>query len=180
MALGLPSPPDCRRLLRGAGCPPDVVAHAGLVARLARTIAERLHARGHACHVDLVVAASHLHDIGRSRTHGLDHASVGAEILRARGLPEALVRCVERHTGGGIDPEEARALGLPVRDYTPRTLEEKVVCQADNLVDGTRRQKLQDELDHLRGLGFEPAAAKVEALHRELSALIGQDLDTLE
>lgn len=176
---GVPTPLECEKLLREAGCPPPILAHTGAVARLARAIAERCRARGQRVDVDLVVAGAHLHDIGRSRTQGLDHASVGAGILRERGFPEALVLCVERHTGGGIDADEARRLGLPVKDYTPRTLEEKIVCHADNLIDGPRRQKLQDEVDHLRSRGLDRVARKIEALHQELSRLTGQDLDAL-
>lgn len=136
--------------------------------------------RGNGCDVDLVVAAAHLHDVGRSRTQGLDHASVGARMLRERGFSEPLILCVERHTGGGIDEEEARRLRLPPKDYTPRTLEEKIVCHADNLLDGSRRQSVKDELAYLRGLGLHAPARKVESLHQELSQLVGEDLDSFE
>jgi len=98
-----------------------------------------LNAKGQKVDVGLVHAAALLHDIGRSKTHDLRHASVGADLLRARGYPESLCLCVERHTGGGIDPDEARHLGLPVKDYTPRSLEEKIVCHTDNLFNGSQR-----------------------------------------
>lgn len=173
----VPSPPECRRILQESGTPADVVAHAEAVERVAAPIALRLEQLGQAIDVDLVVAGALLHDIGRSRTHGLDHAGVGADLLRQRGLPEALCLVVERHTGGGIDADEARQLGLPARDYTPRSIEERVVCAADNLVDGTRRQKVQEELDHLRARGLLEVAAKIERLHQDLSDLARRNLD---
>lgn len=162
-----------------AGCTTPVIAHTSRVATVAVAIAGEIRSRGHGLDIDLVLAGARLHDIGRSKTHGLDHASVGAEILREKGFPEPLCLIVERHTGGGIDPTEARLLGLPVKDYTPQTLEEKIVCQADNLVDGTRRQKVQEELAHLRNRGLERVAAKIERLHAELSRLAGRDLDEI-
>ena len=64
---------------------------------------------------DLISRGALLHDIGRSRTHGIEHAYLGADILRRRGLDEPIVRIVERHIGAGIDPEEAAELGLPPR-----------------------------------------------------------------
>lgn len=176
---GLPDAAACRALLRQMGAGEDIIAHTDAVARVALPIARALAGRGHPVDLDLVVAGAHLHDIGRARTHGLDHATVGADMVRTQGLPEALALVVERHTGGGIDADEARRLGLPARDYTPRTLEEKVVCQADNLVDNVARQKVQEELAHLRGRGLHHVAAKIEALHRELSALAGRDLDLI-
>jgi uncharacterized protein (TIGR00295 family) len=174
-----PTPQDCIDLLRGAGAAEPVIAHTSAVARVAVPVAQQLVACRHAVDVELVQAGALLHDIGRAKSHGLDHASLGARMLREMGLPEPLCLIVERHTGGGIDAEDARRLGLPPKDYTPRTVEEKVVCQADNLVDGSRRQKVHEELAHLRARGLDHVAAKIEALHRELSALAGRDLDDI-
>lgn len=174
---GVPTPEECRRLFQDLHLDPSVVNHVEAVAALAKRVAEALQNRGRAVNAGLVHAGALLHDLGRSRTHGLDHASVGARLLRERGYPEALCLCVERHTGGGIDLAEARALGLPPKDYTPRTLEEKIVCQVDNLLDGSLRQSVASEVEYLNSLGLPKAARKVAALHRELSDLLGTDLD---
>lgn len=147
------------------------------VASLAVRLAAALRSKGHAIDVGLVQAGALLHDIGRSKTHTIRHATVGADLLRARGLPEPLVLCVERHTGGGIDREEARSLGLPERDYNPRSLEEKIVCHADNLFDGDRRQALADEVRWLASQDLPHVAEKVQGLHAELSRLLEMDLD---
>jgi uncharacterized protein len=42
---------------------------------------------------------------------------------------------MEKHIRGGLTEEEATELGLPVKDYTLRTPEEKIVIYADRLVD---------------------------------------------
>ncbi|MBI2078802.1 MAG: HDIG domain-containing protein [Euryarchaeota archaeon] len=173
----LPTPDECRRIFREEGLHPLVVEHVEAVAALARRVAEALREKGRPVDVGLVHIGALLHDIGRSQSQGLDHAAKGAQLLRDRGLPEPLCLCVERHTGGGIDLAEAQALGLPRKDYTPRTLEEKLVCHIDNLFDGSKRQPLAQELAYLRSQRLEGAALKVKRLHDEISALLGTDLD---
>ncbi|KAF5414541.1 MAG: Ribonuclease Y [Candidatus Methanogaster sp.] len=109
---------DTLHLLHKAGCPPDVIAHAHAVAKYALEIAERYNAR-HRNHADieLVITGALLHDIGRARSNGVDHAVAGAEIAQAFGLDERIVRIIKRHIGAGIPKEEAERLGLPREDY---------------------------------------------------------------
>ena len=51
------------------------------------------------------------------------------------GLEEAIRQVILKHIRGGLTEAEARELGLPVRDYTLRTPEEKIVIYADRMVD---------------------------------------------
>ena len=91
---------------------------------------------------DFVEEAAMLHDIGiiycnASKifcgTHAyIEHGYWGAELLRKEGLPKhALV--AERHTGTGITMDQVirEHLPIPIRDYCPISLEEKIVCYAD-------------------------------------------------
>lgn len=127
-----------------------------------------------------VQAGALLHDIGRTQVQDVRHASVGAEILRGDGSwPPALVHVVERHTGAGIDAEEAARLKIPVKDYTPHSLEERIVCHADNLFTGDRRIPVAQLQAAYRGKGLEAAAAKLGALHESLGRELGADLDRL-
>ena len=62
----------------------------------------------------------------------LAHGVLGRQLLEKEGLGLHALVC-ERHTGAGITAEEIRegGLPLPVRDYLPVSLEEKIICVAD-------------------------------------------------
>lgn len=92
---------------------------------------------------EFVYEAAMLHDIGIVRTdapgigcHGtypyICHGMLGAEILRAEGLPRH-ARVAERHTGTGLTEATIKAQGLPLppKDYSPETMEEQIICFAD-------------------------------------------------
>ena len=87
---------------------------------------------------DLIRKGALLHDIGRSRTHGITHAVEGVKIAKEYGYDEDVLNIIERHIGAGITESEAEKLGLPKKSYVPQTLEEKIVAHADNLVSGSR------------------------------------------
>lgn len=86
---------------------------------------------------DLIKKGALLHDIGRSKTHGISHAVEGRAIAEKYGYSEDVLNIIERHIGAGITKEEAVELGLPEKSYVPETLEEKIVAHADNLINGT-------------------------------------------
>ncbi len=171
----------CLSFLVEENCPNAVIDHCMAVEHLALKIAKRITQDRET--LDLISRAALLHDIGRSRTHGIGHAAASADILRKRGLDESLVRIVERHIGAGIDTGEAKELGLPPGNYMPETLAEKIVAHADNLIThnerGPARWKLSDAVERERGKGNEAQAIRMEKLHRELSELAGIDLDEI-
>ena len=119
-------------LLEGAGCDARVIAHCRAVDDVAIRYADRIPLANR----ELVHAGAYLHDIGRAKTHTILHAQAGADYCRSIGLPESVARIVERHTGAGLTADECTLLGLLPRDCVPATLEEKIVCNADNLVAG--------------------------------------------
>lgn len=121
------------RILASAGCSRHVRLHCRKVREAAREyIAEGIADR------DLVEAGAALHDIGRAKTHSIAHGQVGADICRGMGLPEEVARIVECHVGAGIPVCECILLGLEPRDCVPRTIEERIVAHADNMVQGER------------------------------------------
>lgn len=131
-------------LLTISGCQPEVIEHCRAVAGYSKTIAIKIlkcsELKGELRDIDieLVYLGGLLHDIGRSRTHGIWHAVEGARIAVENDLDSRLVNIIERHIGAGISRTEALDLGLPERDYFPLTIEEKIVAHADNLVAGSR------------------------------------------
>jgi tRNA (cytidine56-2'-O)-methyltransferase len=127
-----------------------------------------------------VVAGALLHDIGRSLAQDVRHASLGAALLREEGWDEAVVRIVERHTGAGIDAAEAAALKLPVKDYTPVTLEERIVAHADNLYSGDKRLSLEQLGAKYQAKRLPMAWIKIRKLHAGLTEELAVDLETLE
>ncbi|MDD2961250.1 MAG: HD domain-containing protein [Muribaculaceae bacterium] len=93
---------------------------------------------------DFVYEAAMLHDIGIYQTNApsiycfgsepyLCHGIIGAKLLRAEGLNRHALVC-ERHIGAGLTAAEIKeqSLPLPMVDYLPQTIEEKLVCYADN------------------------------------------------
>lgn len=170
---------DAWALLGRHGPPAWVPRHSRCVEALAAAMCDRAEARGLQVDRALVQAGALLHDVGRSVTQDVRHASAGAELLRRDGLPEPLVLVVERHTGAGIDAAEAAALGLPAKDYTPQSLEERIVAHADNLYSGQRRLALAELRGKYLAKGLPAAWAKIERLHGELGRLLGADLEAL-
>jgi len=163
------------RLLSQNGCSSKVIAHCKAVSALAVKIAKACEKKGLNVDIKLVQVGALLHDIGRSKTHNVDHVVVGAEIARTLNLPESVVSIIERHAGGGITINEARKLGWPVKSYRPQTLEEKIVTYADKLIEGLRRVRIERTIKKLsRELDEEhPSIKRVKKLHEEFSSLIG-------
>ena len=164
-----PDENECLELLKKAGCEENVIEHVKMVAELAVAMAEKCGAD-----VELVRAGALLHDIGRGKTHGIDHAVVGAEMLRKWGYPEELVRIVERHIGAGIDEKEAEKLGLPVKSYIPETMEEKIVAEADNYA-GEGEDGIRSLAERLIKKGSPEAAKRVLRLHEEMKPCIPEE-----
>ena len=156
------------------GTPSHVIDHCINVTRIALRIGSQLIFRGHEVDMRLVEAGALLHDIGRSRTHEIDHAIVGAEIVREMGMPEELVHIIESHIGAGIPADEAVKLGLPEKHYFAETLEEKIVAYADKLIMGRREIHFEATAESFAlKLGEDhPSIDRLWTLHNEMSDLL--------
>lgn len=170
----IPSEKKCIELLTQTGCSEDVINHCKAVRNIAVKMAKKAGAD-----IDLVKAGALLHDIGRSETHGISHAVQGARIAEKLGLPECIVNIIERHIGAGLSKKEAVKLGLAEKDYIPISLEEKIVCHADNLIDDCRRQKIEKEVKRALREGHNEYAVRLVSLHKELSDLCGMDVNDI-
>jgi uncharacterized protein len=164
----MPDQPTLRyeAMLHDAGCSKKVIAHCRAVRDCALEYARRNPDADYA----LIEAGSMLHDIGRGTTHTIQHAQAGADLLRSMGFSEEIARIVECHTGAGLTAEECVELGLDARDCMPRTIEEKIVTHADNLIAGTRRMTIEESLASAAHLP-EKARVRMLRLSQEVEAL---------
>ncbi len=107
--------------------------HSIIVHDLALFLARKIMEKGHKADLKLLGTACILHDIGYATTkESIKHGVESARVLRDEGL-EREARAAECHIGIGITPEDAEKLGLGYNDYMPKTIEEKILCYADNL-----------------------------------------------
>ena len=164
---------DALRALRQAGCSDKVVQHCLAVERTALEIGRRIHEKGHEIDLKIVSIGALLHDIGRARTHNIEHGVEGAKILCKLGLGK-FARFAECHLGAGIPATETRELGLPARNFIPKTTEEKVVTYADKLVMKHHKTSYKRALEWFKSeLGSEhPAVERFKLLHAEIQKLL--------
>jgi uncharacterized protein len=120
-------------VLRTAGMSEDDITHSVHVAEKALEIARRIVGDG--IDQELVGRGALFHDLGKCKTHEMEHGKIGAELGRKIGLPEEVTAIMEKHIRGGLTEAEAKELCLPVKDYTLKRLEERIVIYADRLVD---------------------------------------------
>lgn len=98
--------------------------------------------------------------IGCTGTHRyIMHGRLGAEVLREEGYPQ-YARIAERHTGTGLTAKqiETQHLPLPNHDFTPETIEEKIICYADKFFSKTRldhRKTTEEVTSSLKKFGQE-------------------------
>ncbi len=170
----IPTPERCIELLQENGCSDEVIKHCMAVRDVAVRIAKKADAD-----LKLVEAGALLHDIGRSKTHGITHAVEGVRIARRIGLPLNILYIIERHLSAGIPKDEAVKLGLPEKDYIPETLEEKIVAHADNLIQDCKRQRIEEEIEQAKEKGLEQVAQRLIDLHKELSDICVMDLNEI-
>ena len=168
----IPTSDECDELLKQVGCSERVINHCKAVRDLAVKIAKLAGAD-----VKLVEAGALLHDIGRSKTHDTNHAVEGVKIAKKLKLPQNIINIIQKHIGAGLTEEEAKKLKLPKWDYIPRTLEEKIVCHADNLINKNQKQPIEEEVEHALKKGLNDYAIRLVKLHRELSEICGIDLN---
>jgi uncharacterized protein len=170
---------------------PHVMNHTKMVVKKALEIGKKLRDKGFNVNLELIEIGAYLHDIGRSVTHGVDHAVESGRILRSLGFQEPVIRLVERHIGAGITVEEAEKLGLPKRSFIPETLEERILAYADKFfesklifktVNGEQvveridieYESIEPTLRRFRKIFGErsPVAMRLERLRDEMDALL--------
>ncbi len=162
-------------LLKTVNLNENVIKHVVAVEKLSIETAKLILKNAPDFKIDLKLISDGalLHDIGRSVTHSIKHAIEGVKIARKYGFNEKILSIIENHIGAGISKEDAKELGLPVKNYFPLTIEEKVVANSDNLHSGDTRTGIDGLYNRLLNQGNQKAAQRVLDLYNEISELAG-------
>lgn len=165
---------ECIQLLLDYLTPPNVISHLILTTQTALNIAKNLKEQNKPIDCDFILAGALLHDIGRCRSHRLNHGIIGAQILREEGLADELARIAENHLFGGITKYEAKELGLPFQDYIPVTLEEKIITYADNISKKESLISIDEVIERYRKYlnKSHPILKRVRLLHAEVETFL--------
>jgi uncharacterized protein len=167
-------------ILKQAGCNEEDIGHSLEVARKALEIVSRVKVE-----VDrnLLARGAVFHDLGKAETHGIEHGEIGAKMAEALGLQEEIRQIILKHIRGGMTEAEAEELNLPVRNYSLKTPEEKIIIYADRMVDiytdgivpdideKKAEERFVEILKNYEKYGKNPITReRYQALHREIQA----------
>lgn len=138
-----------------------LITHSRCVAEKALKVADK-GGNGGLIDRQFLYDAAMLHDIGVVECDApsiycygtnpyITHGIRGGAILRSEGLDERYCRVCERHTGAGLTAEEIREskLPLPLKDFLPETLEEKLICYADKFYSKSSNPKEEKTRDRI-------------------------------
>ncbi len=156
----VPSAEECFKFVREKGMDDDLMAHTMKVLQRALELQEKWGGD-----LQLIIAGALLHDVGRTVTHGLEHGIEGSRLIEEEGWDRELQKIVERHIGGGITKEEAKEQGLPSKDYIPESIEEKIICHADNTAGG--KERLEKMIERTKEAGHHASAGRIKSLAAE-------------
>lgn len=153
-------------ILKNLNCPDHLIEHSMAVCKKAIKLSSNFDV----VNIELLKSGALLHDIGRCKTNSIDHAIVGAEILKNLGFSDKVANIALRHIGAGIPKEEAKLIGLPPKDYIPLSLEEKIVAHADNLIHWDKEVDLDFVITKWeKRLGKNhPSISRLVKLHHEI------------
>jgi HD superfamily phosphodiesterase len=158
---------EARKLIRDSGLSENLLKHVEGVARRAESVGKMLENSGHTVHVEKVVIASILHDIGMAGPHGLDHGKASANVLEEFGLT-TLADIVREHV-------------FPRSDHLP--LEAKILIYA-NLTTGPEGEPVDPEkkLNFLQQIAYNWTNEKERSLAMkalETKRRIVQEIESL-
>jgi uncharacterized protein len=157
-------------ILKSLNCPEYLIEHSTAVCKKALKLSSNFNVD-----IELVKTGALLHDIGRCKTNSIEHAIVGANMLKNLGFSDEVANIALRHIGAGIPKEEAELLGLPPENYIPITLEEKIVAHADNLIHWSEEVNLEFTIRKWNEkLGKDhPSIKRLIKLHEEIVGING-------
>lgn len=161
--------PDLREIL---------LRHSSQVAEMALEIVDSHHLP---LDKEQVAVAAMLHDIGIVKTDAasigcygtqpyLMHGVIGAKILADEGFDQTIAEVAAHHTGAGITREDiiSQGLPLPIDDYCPRNLLEKLICYADKFYSktGNMQRKSLEKIRSGMAAHGESSLRRFDELHK--------------
>jgi len=155
-----------------------ILKHSKAVQKVALRIAKKIKG----IDIEFIRTASLLHDIGRFECppgkFSFKHGIIGAEILRKEGLKKHAL-AAERHLGAGISKKDIieQKLDLPLKDYLPKTREEKIIAHADNLIENNREITIEKTIERFRKELGEKVAKKIKKLNNEVNKMVKVDFE---
>lgn len=130
---------------------------------------------------EFIKIAMLLHDIGRFKCpprtkNSIRHGIEGAKILRKENFFK-YARVAERHLGVGITKEDIKKqkLDLPLKDYIPESIEEKIIAHADNLLFGDKEGTIQQVIERYTKEISKEYGERIKKFHNELEKLKGKN-----
>lgn len=134
-----PNYTECIELLYSVRLPESVIDHSIFTCITALDIANRLKKRDFLINCNWIISGSLLHDIGRSQSHDINHGIIGTQILIDKGYSDNLSNICSVHLFAGLTANESKIFNLPIRDFLPITLEEKIITHSDNISKGEKK-----------------------------------------
>lgn len=135
----IPNREECLRLMGEYGMLENIIAHSLEVAKVALFIATELNKRGERISIDLVEAASLLHDLMKTEclTTKEDHATTGSQLLKGMGY-ERVGEVVGQH------------IWLKRKNDSSSISEEEIVNYADKRVMHNQVVSLEERFHDLK------------------------------
>ena len=151
----IPTREECLRLMGNFGMLENIIAHSIEVAKVALFISTELNKRGQRISLDLVEAASLLHDLTKTEclTTKEDHAKTGFQLLRGMGY-ERVGEVVAQHIWLGKEADPLTISEEEIVNYADkRVMHDRIVSLEDRFNDLKDRygrdQKAMDYLDRM-------------------------------
>jgi uncharacterized protein len=124
------------------------IRHCLAVSRVAKRVAEVLEPQ-RAIDAGYLTTGALLHDIGRYKTHDpVLHGVEGYLLLTSLGHEREAFICAS-HVLCGMPAAEAAHYGLPLRDFLPTTIEERLVPVIDGLVEFDRPTTFEERCESI-------------------------------
>lgn len=147
---------EARLLMLEFGANESLIEHSFEVAKLAVELGGAIENRGRDLDLDAIYYGAILHDIGRIKTNDIKHGIKGLEmvlekkdtIIRNFFLTtdtfNKIIESIECHIVGGIKEDwiQQYSLDIPSKDYSPKSIEAKIVAISDQILHNRRDSEI--------------------------------------